>query len=208
MLNINDVTRLYLGVQGENEAQTITIDVRPWLVAHPQGSGTIWHKRNGDSVPSATGAVFDPEEGTVSWTPSNVDTYVAGEGEAEIRLTEGTVIKKTRAVVTGVSPSVTLAGQTLGSDWQSYIDAVDGLRAEAVEAAEDAMAVTNHPPYINTASKNWMIWDTDENDYVDSGITAQGVQGPQGIQGIQGPAGPAGPTGPQGNTGDTGPRGY
>lgn len=213
MLNINDIRRIYLGVQGENNAQTITIDVRPWLVAYPGGSVSIWHKRNGDSVPSSTGAIFDSDEGTVSWTPTGTDTYVAGEGDAEIRLTVGSVIKKSRAVKTGVSPSVTLAGVTLGSDWQDYINAVDGLRAAAQAAADDAEAIAVHPPYINLSTKRWMIWDTDEEAYVDSGISAQGVQGPQGIQGPQGPQGVQGPQGPQGVQGiqgiqgETGPEG-
>ena len=207
MLNVNDVTRLYLGVQGENEAQTITIDMRPWLVEFPGGSVTIWHKRNGDSVPGPTGAIFDSEEGTISWTPTGTDTYVAGEGEAEIRLTVGSVIKKSRKVITGVSPSVTLAGVALGSDWQDYINAVDGIRAAAQEAADDAEAVAVHPPKINLSTKRWMIWDNDEDDYVDSGISAQGVQGPQGIQGPQGEQGPQGPQGIQGVQGIQGQKG-
>jgi len=141
MLKVNEVNRIYLGIQGENAARTIDIDVSEWLDGHPSGSVTIWHKRNGDVSPSATGATLDADRKVVSWTPTETDTYVAGEGEAEIRMTESSVIKKSRAVITGVSPAVTLAGTTLGSDWASYIDAVDGLRAEAVaaqEAAEDA----------------------------------------------------------------------
>ena len=143
MLNINNIKRIYLGVQGENLEQSIAIWVRPWLEEFPGGSITIWHKRNGDSVPSPTGAVFDPETETIVWTPTNVDTYVSGEGVAEFRLTLGSVIKKSRTVITGVSPSVTLAGQPLGSDWQSYIDAVDQIRSATVLAklaAEDAQA--------------------------------------------------------------------
>ena len=152
MLSINDVTRLYLGIQGENEAKTITIDVAPWLVAHPGGSVTIWHKRNGDDVPSATGAVFDDEAGTISWTPTSTDTYVSGEGEAEIRLTEGNIIKKSRTVKTGVSPAVTGAGVPLGSDWQSYINEVDRIRSAAVTAkqASEAAALDSEAYAIGT----------------------------------------------------------
>lgn len=138
MLNVNDVSRLYLGIQGENGARPIEIDVKPWLVAHPQGSVSIWHKRNGDSVPSPTGAVFDDDEGIVTWTPSSTDTYVSGEGVAEIRLTEGNVIKKTRTVITGVSPSLTGAGVPLGSDWASYIAEVDRIKGLAVVAKQGA----------------------------------------------------------------------
>ena len=135
MLNVNEVSGLYLGIQGENLQQTITIDVKPWLVAHPGATVSIWHKRNGDSVPAPTGAVFDDETGTISWSPSSTDTYVAGEGEAEIRLTQGSVIKKSRKIKTAVSPSVTKAGVPLGSGWQDYIDAVE--RAAAIAIIKD-----------------------------------------------------------------------
>ena len=107
MISVTDVRKIYLGVQGENEEQTITIDVKPWLVAYPNAEISIWHKRNGDSVPTQTGAIFDEDEGIITWTPTYTDTYVAGEGEAEIRLYENGIIKKTRTVITGVSPSGT-----------------------------------------------------------------------------------------------------
>lgn len=138
MLEINKLRQLYLGVQGENLAQTIAIDVRPWLVEFPEGSITIWHQRNGDEVPSATGAVFDDDNGVVYWSPTATDTYVAGEGRAEARLLCGSVIKKSREIKTMVSDSPTLSGTTLGSGWQDYINAVDALRAAAVVAKQAA----------------------------------------------------------------------
>jgi len=125
MLKINDVTRLYLGNQGENLAQTIEIDVHDWLVSHPNGTVSIWHKRNGDTEPYPTGAELDRDAGVIRWTPTNTDTYVAGEGKAEFRLIENNVIKKSCTVITGVSPSVTGAGQPLGSGWQDYLDAME-----------------------------------------------------------------------------------
>lgn len=124
MLNINELRQLHLGIQGENKAQTITIDLNPWLVDHPGGSAAIWHKRNGDSVPSATGAIFDSVHGTISWSPSATDTYIAGKGEAEIRLVEGSVIKKSRKVVTMVSAAVTDAAGAVLAGWQEYLSAI------------------------------------------------------------------------------------
>lgn len=141
MLKINELNRLYLGIQGENETRTLTVDVSAWIALYPNGSVTVWHKRNGESEPTATGAEYHSDDCTVTWSPTSTDTYVYGEGEAEFRLIENDVIKKTRKVITGVSEAVTLAGTTLGSDWASYINAVDSLRAGAVvaqEAAEDA----------------------------------------------------------------------
>ena len=87
MLKINEVNRLYLGCQGENLAQTITIDMSDWLADFPSGIVTVWVMRNGDTVPYPAGATLDRETGTLSWSPTSTDTYVSGEGKAEIRLT-------------------------------------------------------------------------------------------------------------------------
>lgn len=144
MLKINETTRIYLGVQGENLQMTISIDVNTWLKEFPNGSISIWHKRNGDSSPSATGATLDREKGILSWSPTSTDTYVAGEGEAEVRLTEGNVKKKTKAIITGVSPSVTGAGGLTGSGWQDYINIVESYKnaaSEAQTAAETAQGL-------------------------------------------------------------------
>lgn len=133
MLNINELTRLYLGCQGENQQNKIQIDVSPWLKEFPNGTITIWHKRNGDTVPQPmAGVVLDREKGIMSVTPTNTDTYVAGEGEAEVRLTQSNVVKKTREVITGVSPAVTGSGQPLGSGWQDYIDAIERAAQVAI----------------------------------------------------------------------------
>ena len=131
MLLVNEVNRLYLGIQGENECREIQIDCNAWLAGNPNGTISIWHRRNGDATPSATGASLDSETGILTWVLTGVDTYVSGEGAAEIRLTENGVIKKTRAVITGVSPAVTGGGVPLGSDWQSYINEVDRLKSLA-----------------------------------------------------------------------------
>lgn len=138
MLRINEVRQLDLGVQGENLEQNITIDISPWLVEFPNGSVTIWHRRNGDEVPTPTGAEMDREAGTLSWSPTSTDTYSAGIGAAEIRLTENNVVKKSRIIQTNVAPSVTVSGATIDSNWPAYIGAVDTIRAAAVVAAEDA----------------------------------------------------------------------
>lgn len=133
MLNVNDVNQIYLGCQGENLARTIIIDVKPWLVAYPGGTVAIWHKRNGAEEATATGAVFDSEAGTITWRPTGTDTYVFGEGEAEIRLTVGNVIKKSRKITTDVAKAVTGAdGEALVSGWQGYLDAIQRAAGVAI----------------------------------------------------------------------------
>ena len=142
MLKINEITQLYLGIQGENRSREIRIDVNDWLVSHPNGSFSVWITRPGETIPQATGATFDADEGVIIWQPTSTDTYVAGEGEAEIRMTEGSVIKKTKRVRIGISGAVTGGGSVLGSDWQSYIDEVDRIKSLTVAASNTSVAAS------------------------------------------------------------------
>ena len=229
MLRINDVTQIWLGIQGENQARNIEIDVSDWVEDFPDAGFSVWMTAPGGTVPQATGASYVTAEQKIVWSPSSTDTYVAGEGEAEIRLSEGNVIKKTKKIRVGISGSVTGGGSALGPDWQAYINEADRIRGLAVaaqlaaEQAQDAAEnVAEHPPYINLGTYRWMVWNRTAGAYEDSGISAQGVpgpagsqgpqgiqgergpQGPQGIQGIQGPVGQAGQQGPQGPAGERG----
>ena len=40
------------------------------------------------------------------------------------------------------------------------------------------LAATVHPPQIDSVTKNWLIWDENENGYVDSGYSSVGLTGP------------------------------
>ena len=137
MLEINKIQRIYLGVMGENAARTVEIDVNAWYATHQNASFSVWHKRSGDQTKQATGATFDRETGIISWTPSSSDTYYSGVGTAEIRMTENTVIKKTKDLETMVSPSLMNgSGSTIASTWQAYIDQVEEYKNAAEEAQE------------------------------------------------------------------------
>jgi hypothetical protein len=78
-----------------------------------------------------------------------------------------------------VQPSAVTDNEFLSSDYYNILT----LQIAGVLGAD------GHPPYINATSKNWMIWDVDVGDYVDSGYTAVGEDGEQG------PPGPVGPPG-------------
>ena len=172
MLNINELSQLYLGNQGENLAKTIEVDISDWLVDYPNGIITIWHKRNGDAEPYPTGAVMDRDAGVIRWSPTNTDTYVAGKGQAEFRLIEGSVIKKSRTVITGISPSVTYAGDPAGSGWQDYLDAMEraaSAAADAQEAAEDAQEAAED---AQEAAEGWAVGEQN-GDPVESGTYYQ-----------------------------------
>lgn len=138
MLKINDLKSLYLGVQGENLARTLQIDMSDWLSESPNAAVSIWHRINGAQEPTATAALLDLKTGILTWSPTSSDTAHDGQGEAEIRLTENGVIKKTVKIQTLTSPSVTLNGSALGSGWQQYINAIEALKNETVAAKNRA----------------------------------------------------------------------
>ena len=103
MLNINTLNRLDLGVQGENKAKTICIDISPWLHQFPYCEVYLWHMRNGETLEYAPEYVeVDYRRKILKWTPSSRDTFYAGCGKCGIGLTEGDVIKKHRDIDTYV----------------------------------------------------------------------------------------------------------
>lgn len=235
MLEINKIQRIDLGIKGENKARTIQIDMNAWYTGHPNASFSILHKRNGDETKSVTGATFDRETGILSWTPTSNDTYYAGSGVAEIRMTESDIRKKSIDVVTDVHPSMMNgSGETIPSDWDGYLNAVEAEKAAAVaarvgaeaaqdaaedaqDAAEEAQAkaenALNFAPRISAETGHWMIWEASTERWVDTNRPAtgptgpQGEQGPEGAQGQQGPQGVQGPQGIQGIQGIQGPAG-
>ena len=66
--------------------------------------------------------------------------------------------------VNNVQPSAVTDNEFLSSDYYNILT----LQIAAVIGAE------THPPYIDSTTKDWMVWDTDINDYVDSGVYSIG----------------------------------
>lgn len=118
---------------------------------------------------------------------------------------------------------------------QRAVDAASAAaksEAAAAKAAADAANTALHPPTLRGAQDHWWIWDTETEDYKDSGIdagvsltvapeTVTGEPGtPASVENIgtrtdpvlkftlpQGPKGDTGDRGPQGDKGDPGPQG-
>ena len=73
-LKIELVQRLDLGIQGEHNARVIRIDCTGWLQQFPNGSVSLYHKRNGDSEMGVTGATFDRQTNILSWEITDNET--------------------------------------------------------------------------------------------------------------------------------------
>ena len=67
-----------------------------------------------------------------------------------------------------VQPSAVTDNEFLSSDYYNILT----LQIAGV------LGATGHAPYINSTTKNWMIWDENTNAYVDSGFSSEGTPGP------------------------------
>ena len=225
MIEIDKLQYLQIGVQGENVATPIKIDMTRWKETFPEGNIHLLFKPYNATLALPMLTEFDAETNVLSWYPDLAATAVVGVGYTEVRmLDESTgLVKKSRIVPTSVENSVSGIEINPPEPYEEWVNSVlnAATRAEtAQENAEDARdaswdAVTRYPR-INDENNIWEIWDATNEVWVSTGIIAEGregVQGPVGPQGVQGPkgdkgdTGDTGPQGPQGPQGVQGPRG-
>lgn len=166
-LKIETLQRMDLGIQGEHNATVIRIDCNGWKQQFPNGVITILHKRKGDEDLGVTGASYDSETGILTWSVTDQDTFYSGEGMAEIRLTEGTVVKKKKKALTLVRPTVVNdVGDELGSNWQAYIDEVERVKSMLGSQAE-AWATGNRNG-VPVTDPDDPVYENNSKYYVDS----------------------------------------
>lgn len=129
--------------------------------------------------PDGTSGVYDVDEGgatAVTWS-GNVATIKITQQALTVA---GTVIMQlefydsndarvsTFGWAMNVQPSAVTDTEFLSTDYYSILS----MQIAGV------LGATGHPPYINSTSKNWMIWDENSNAYVDSGYSSIGTTGP------------------------------
>ena len=198
-----------IGYTGETNFRKIEIDMNAWLDKMPDGVPSIVHVRPGESKTDAYVAVteFDRETGILSWTITAADIgTLEGEGEMQVWLEEtenDTVNKRGKSVIvtTKVIEAANDPDENVPSSQEAFLEQVTNLKTQTVtakEAAEDAQAVAEdaqeaaeqaaedaenvnlHPAYIDETTKNWMVYDAANHEYVDTQIKAQGEDGQDG----------------------------
>ena len=129
--------------------------------------------------PDGTTGVYDVDEGgatAVTWS-GNIATVKIAQQALTVA---GTVIMQlefydsndARVSAFGwamnVQPSAVTDTEFLSTDYYSILT----LQIAGI------LGATGHPPYIDSTSKNWMVWDENSNAYVDSGYSSIGLTGP------------------------------
>ena len=201
MFEIGKLTRLDLGYQGENKARVIAIDMKAWLEEYPGAMVGMMIRRPEEDV--FYPAALEMEDGIIEFEVTRSDVAIAGEGEAQIILTNKDDVElRSRVVKTKISPSLTGTEVEAPPPQQTWV-------GEVLQAAQKAEEAVGHMPVIGE-NGNWYAWDADEDAYEDTGRPSKGERGEKGLKGDTGPEGPQGKTGPQGPQGErglTGPQG-
>lgn len=176
-LQLPNIATVSWAVQGDQLSRVITATLLDGSIAwnpQPGYHGIVrYHK------PDGTSGVYDVDEDgnvAVTWT-GNVATIKIVQQALTI---PGSVYMQLEFYDTNdarvsafgwcnnVQPSAVTDNEFISSDYYNILT----LQISAVLGAE------THPPYIDSVTKDWMIWDTDINDYVDSGVYSIGPVGP------------------------------
>lgn len=120
MFEIGKLVRLDLGYQGENKARVIAIDMKAWLDEFPGAAVGLMLRRPDEDV--FYPAALEMDDGIIEFEVTRADVAIAGEGEAQIILTnEDDVELRSRIVKTKISAS--MSGTEVESPAQELAEA-------------------------------------------------------------------------------------
>lgn len=151
MYEIDKLSYLRIGVQGENVSTTIEVDMTTWADEYPGMRPNVLFKPWNEENPFLMTSEYD--EPILSWVVTSEATQTAGVGYTEIRAVnpDTGLVKKTRIIPTSVELSIT-PGETNASPpgfetWLNrmlaYKDGAEAASEDAEEAMTAAVAAKN-----------------------------------------------------------------
>ena len=176
-MQLPNIAAVSWAVQGDQLARRIQATLvdgsTPW---NPELSYTALVRY---SKPDGTSGVYDVDEDgnpAVTWS-GNVATITIAQQALTV---PGTVLMQlefyggdnTRITAFGwannVQPSAVTDTEFLSTDYYNILT----LQIAGV------LGASSHPPYINSTTKNWMVWNENTAAYIDSGFSSVGLTGP------------------------------
>lgn len=171
--------QICLGKQGENLARKVCFDEPAmWKEAFGEGKCELVHQRSGDEAPYPV--VLNVENDKVSWKITNADTAIVGDGKCELHYIVDNVVVKSKIWTTTVLPSLGDATSEPPEPQKAWVDQVLNAAEEVEKNAERVENATIHQPFIGE-NKNWFVWDIETEQYIDTGIIAEGKKGDAGV---------------------------
>ena len=130
---------IILGYQGENGAVSVRFDVSGWEEAYGTGIFSLTNQRPTEPVGYPCSAI-SVEDGVLSWTVSNTDVSVAGDGFVQLTYTVDENIAKSEQYNTLVLGSINYGPvPTPAPDW---VWEVRSAVAEAIAIASSIETAT------------------------------------------------------------------
>lgn len=196
-----------IGHIGENIVEAVAFDFSAWAEEYGTGTIQLLVQRNGDTDPYPVTLTVD--ETVATWTISDTDTAVLGMGECQLIYTVGDAVKKSKVYQFNCVKSLGAAGDApdpyetwldtlmeLASETQANADSASNSATNALtysqqasesatlaqEYAEQAQSASAHAPVITDGY--WYVWDSATEQYVSTGIKAQGEDGTDGTDGV------------------------
>lgn len=176
-MQLPNIATVSWAVQGDTLSREITATLVDGSAAWNPQAG--YHGVVRAHKPDGTNCVYDVDEDgnpAVTWS-GNVATVKIVQQALTVA---GTVLMQlefydqndARVSAFGwannVQPSAVTDNEFLSSDYYNILS----LQIAGV------LGASSHPPYINSVSLNWMIWDENSAAYVDSGFSSVGTTGP------------------------------
>lgn len=147
---------LPLGRQGENEVTAVVFDFSAWSTEFGSGTLSLSVQRHGDELPYAVTMTTSGTNAT--WTISDLDTAYKGTGEAQVKYTVGTKVKKSAVYKFTVNKSLGQNGEypSPGQTWQEEIeDELDDVKQDLGDLSElETEAKSDLVSAINEANQH------------------------------------------------------
>lgn len=130
----NNSSVLRIGKTGENQFRTITFDVTPWVTVYPGGEILgVYRRPDGQAYPVPIRRTGN----TASWTVTETDLVIAGQGEIELRIVCGAIVGKSSRFICLVTEAIE-PGENPPAPGMDWIAETIKNTAEAAQAAKDA----------------------------------------------------------------------
>jgi hypothetical protein len=127
-------TTIYLGVQGENDAEGVEFDISTWIEEYGAGLAYMYIRRQGDEATYFK--TLPIVEGVAKWLFDAADTARSGEGQAQLLYVVDEVVKKTEVFITTTDRSM---DQGPGPDpYADYLETARRIQAETMNSATRA----------------------------------------------------------------------
>lgn len=135
----DNVSRIDIGIRGENDATEVVFDLSSLISTYGQGAAVLMAKRSMDTNPYPCTNVTQ-EGGTLTWVVTDLDTAYPGHGYVELAWYVDSVLAKTIVYMTFCNADIGMASQTPPDPYESWVDTLTELGAETLQNAQDAEA--------------------------------------------------------------------